>query len=60
MEGGTMTMAPIERPVKSRPQADERSSERMGTRVYVAISRLIRMHPHSALSSKRAVAGSPM
>ncbi|MBZ0158698.1 MAG: RNA-binding protein [bacterium] len=35
MEGGTMTMAPIERPVKSRPQADERSSERMGTRVYV-------------------------
>ncbi|MDE2484276.1 MAG: RNA-binding protein [candidate division NC10 bacterium] len=35
MEGGTMAMASIELPVRSRPQADERSSERMGTRVYV-------------------------
>ncbi|MDE2180039.1 MAG: RNA-binding protein [candidate division NC10 bacterium] len=35
MECGTMATASIELPVRSRPQADERSSERMGTRVYV-------------------------
>ncbi len=35
MEGGTMAMALIELPVRSRPQADGRSFESMGTRVYV-------------------------
>ncbi|MDE2320671.1 MAG: RNA-binding protein [candidate division NC10 bacterium] len=35
MEGGTMATASIELPVKSRRYAGERSSKRMGTRVYV-------------------------
>ena len=35
MEGGAMAMALIELPVRSRPQADGRSFESMGTRVYV-------------------------
>ncbi|MBI2884339.1 MAG: RNA-binding protein [Candidatus Methylomirabilis oxyfera] len=35
MDDGTMATASIELPVKSRPEADERSFESMGTRVYV-------------------------